>query len=352
MSNNVFRLWNQYISKRLLLALLVSLLLHLYTLGGLDISLPDLDLSEDVVEVTLAPPVIKPAPPLPPQKAKPKAKTEKPAAKPKAEPLPAQPAEQPQLEPLVEPQPASAETASVAEEAAVEQESSQPQALQEEEAVASRFKPATYIETVFKASSGGVNGVSRINYKANPDGTYTLRSEAEVKGFAGLFFGKLLQTSEGTVGSRGLKPGKYFYQYGSNEDKIRRASFDWVSGKLTMEVGKKAATVALQEGTQDLLSFMYQFMFVPPLDDMHLLVTDGRKLRSYAYTFEGEEELATELGVIKALHIGKTSSEGEEKTEVWLGVDYNYLPVRIRKTDKEGRVIDQVVTSIRSDMFN
>jgi len=341
---HLFRHWNNYLSKRMLLALGISAILHFFTLNGLNLSLPSLDINDDVVEVSLAPPVIKPdvKPPAPqPSAALPRPVKPRPAPKPEpvaaTDQVPSPPAS---TEP--EPEPAAAEEPT---------ELGKAPYVPLEDINAKKFKPATFVETSFEGSIYGTKGESHISYKVNPDGTYSIKSETELKGFTGLFFGKLQQASDGVMTENGLRPSSYVYQYGSGDKKNRRASFDWTAGKLTMEAAGKVKTVDLPEGTQDWLSFMYQFMFVPPLDNMQLQVTDGKRLRQYDYTFEGEEDIPSEIGIIRTIHIGKSSGDTDEKTEVWLGVDYNYLPVKIRKTEKDGKVIEQLVTRISSDMF-
>jgi hypothetical protein len=184
------------------------------------------------------------------------------------------------------------------------------------------------------------------SYKVLPDGSYVLKSEVGAKGLASLFLGKLKQQSEGMVTEQGLRPSSYFYQYGDNEDKMQRASFNWQAGELTMQNGKKTKTAPLVEGTQDLLSFMYQFMFVPPLEQMQLSIASGKKLGIYDYGFEGEETLSTKMGELRTIHIFRSRGDGDEKTELWLAVDYHYLPVKVRQTEKDGSVIEQIATRI------
>jgi hypothetical protein len=80
-------------------------------------------------------------------------------------------------------------------------------------------------------------------------------------------------------------------------------------------------------------------------------MTNGKRLRTYAYSFEGEETITTKLGELKTIHLLKGSGD-EEKTEIWLATDYQYLPVKIRKTEKDGTVIEQVVTNILTKELN
>ena len=101
------------------------------------------------------------------------------------------------------------------------------------------------------------------------------------------------------------------------------------------------------DGAQDLMSFMYQFMFVPPLQEMQLAITNGKRLKTYAYGFDGEETLQTPFGEVRCLHIGRAGGDGEEKTDLWLAADYHYLPVKISKTEKDGTVLERIATRLQ-----
>jgi len=209
-----------------------------------------------------------------------------------------------------------------------------------------------HVETEFEVLRGGSTtaaGVTKIVFNIDANGRYSIISTTQAKGLASLFFGNLTQKSEGSVTADGLKPDFYSYQYGSDAKKSQTANFDWATNTLHMHSAKGENTAKLVTGIQDFLSFMYQFMFMPPLDSMQITMTNGKRLRTYAYSFEGEETVTTKLGELKTVHLLKSSGD-EEKTEVWLASDYQYLPVRIRKTEKDGTVIEQIAADIQTRM--
>ncbi len=148
-----------------------------------------------------------------------------------------------------------------------------------------------------------------------------------------------------------MQPERFLYQYGDNEAKAQHAEFDWAEGVLQLRSAKGKSRVRLVPGTQDLLSFMYQFMFTPPLEEMTLNVTNGKRLSTYNYSFEGEEQIQTGLGELKTMHISKSASDGKDRTDVWLAMDYQYIPVKIRKTEDNGSVIEEVVTRLSTDLM-
>ncbi len=213
--------------------------------------------------------------------------------------------------------------------------------------------PYTRVEAEFEVKRGSdaaAAGTSRISFYVDKQKHYTIQSQTEAKGLVSLFFSTLQQKSEGSVTDIGLRPDFYSYQYGNNSKKLQTARFDWDNKLLTMRSAKGEKTMPLTSGTQDFLSFMYQFMFVPPLNNLQIIMTNGKKLGTYQYTFEGEEVITSKFGELNTIHLAKASDD-EEKTELWLATDYQYLPVKVRKTEKDGTVIEQVISKLSTSQI-
>lgn len=205
-----------------------------------------------------------------------------------------------------------------------------------------------YVETEFEVIRGGdksAAGTAHIKFSMQENKTYSIQSVTEARGLASLIFGKLVQTSEGATSEHGLRPNFYQYQYGDNEKKNQTANFAWSDGIIEMNSAKGKKIEPLVEGTQDLLSFMYQFMFTPPLETNEIMISNGKNLRTYRYIFQGEVLLKTKFGELNTIHLQK-SGDDEEKTELWLAVDYQNLPVKIKKTEKDGSSIEQIAVRI------
>ncbi len=366
-ANMLNRLKLQFSQNRaLLLAIIISLLLHTFLLTKFALTLPELDAGYQTLEMRLVnlQPVQKATPvpvkqntqkpePLPPITSEETAApdpavdeateitpTNDLSANPQKPTAEAPPITAPQIEQAPEPQTSKESTAEITETTdAVEvgnvANKPTPQAYQ-------------YAETEFEVRRGNdtsAAGLTRVIFNIDKNGTYTISSTTQAKGLASLFFGTLIQKSEGTVTDKGLVPSFYLYQYGSDKDKIQTARFVWSDSALQMHSAKGDKTEILVAGTQDFLSFMYQFMFSPPTENTQVTMTNGKNLRTYTYSFEGEEVISTKLGELKTVHLLKSGSE-EEKTELWLALDYQYLPVKIRKTEKDGSVIEQIATNI------
>jgi hypothetical protein len=209
--------------------------------------------------------------------------------------------------------------------------------------------PYQYVETNFDVyvNDGEARaGKAKIVYDATQADHYQLRWEVEATGVLALFYPNLVQTSEGKVSEHGLQPNQYLYRLGDNKDKTYSAMFNWSDHLVKLSSSKGEKTAELTQNTQDLLSFMYQFMYVPPLSEMLINITNGKKVDEYDYDFVGEETLELKFVNVKTYHIKHFKVDSDDKTELWLAKDYHFVPVKIRKTEKDGTVIEQVATSL------
>lgn len=209
--------------------------------------------------------------------------------------------------------------------------------------------PYQYVKTVFVVFVNGEErpaGSAEIEYELDTSTTYRLRWLVEGRGLLKLLYPSLEQQSTGEVGPNGLKPHWYRYAFGNRASKTYEAMFDWETNFITLKTSKGEQKLELHADTQDLLSFMYQFMFVPPLQEMHVTLTNGRRLGEYEYVFEGEDNLVIDDHTIKTVHIVHMRGDTDEKVELWLASDYRYVPVKIKKIEKNGMVIEQVATRL------
>jgi hypothetical protein len=216
-------------------------------------------------------------------------------------------------------------------------------------------QPFTTVETDFDVLMNGSPervGTAKIYYSKATDQRYELTWKVSATGLIGLVYPDLTQTSQGRIMEFGLMPDFYQYQFGEGESRSYQASFDWVGKEVALQNTKGTKTVTMDAEAsaghiQDFLSFMYQFMFAPPLDEMQMYLTNGRKMGLYTYAFEGEETLELKFGNVNTYHIQHAKTDSDEKTELWLATDYRYVPVRIRKTEKDGTVIEQIATRLK-----
>ena len=363
MWNKWLRLIQEPTYKRLGIALCVSALLHVFLVGKFYWLLPDNKPELHTIEARLQMPktVIKPTEAEKPQaaapvEAKPAApKPNKPPPKP-VEPvteepeapiqefLPVEntaPTAEPPLKPMLsEPLAKSAKSVDISDPIATPAD-----ALQQpvDEGMVINEHAYQYVETTFNVSTkigGSPEGTATMIFSLEDGVHYQINSIAKARGLAALLLSELVQTSAGVLTKTGLQPSIFSYNYGGKASKSRVATFDWQAKTVSMQTAAGIETDDLPDQAQDLLSFMYQFMYVPPLHTMQIHIVNGKSLRSYDYSFEGEQVITLPMGEVNTIHIQHSNNETDEKIELWLAVDYQHLPVKILKIDKNGKTYE------------
>ena len=325
----------------IVVAIAVSLLIHAFLLFGPRlIELPAVEVTLPPLTAKLEPlPAIKQVVKVPPKPVRKPKPAPKPKPLPLPEPTPPEPDNQeppPQEAPAVAETPPVADTPPVAEAPVPEIPAAQPAHPLPKQA------QLTFI--AYKGTSFQV-GEARHRLDIKDDGSYTLQVGMNTTGIASLFKTfELNQQSSGTVSARGLHPNKFSEnKLTSSGKQTLTAEFDWQNKQLSFSSGN---TVALPELTQDILSFLYQLSQLP-LDEavvtMH--ISNGKKLENYQLTVGIEEEIQTRLGKLHVLPLRKVHAPGEEGLEIWLGLEYRLLPVKIRQIDRSGEIAGEMVIS-------
>lgn len=197
---------------------------------------------------------------------------------------------------------------------------------------------------VYKGTDGFKSGELRHQLDIHMD-RYTLKAVKKTAGLTSLVKSdKLIQTSRGKIGKHGLQPATFDIEIISAAGKYKlKASFDWAARKLHFADGDETA---LPEGTQDILSFMYQFSQLPMHGEFFRLpVTDGEQFEEYEIEIGGVEDITTPMGKLRALRLRKMHSRHDAYFEMWLGQEYRLLPVKFRQVDSSDNVTEEFVIS-------
>ncbi len=158
-------------------------------------------------------------------------------------------------------------------------------------------------------------------------------------------------SSSGSVTKEGLKPKHFELHQGDNKKKSLISDFDWANKTLNMQVKGEIRTQTLEKGTQDLLSYAYQFMFMPAktraAQKINVSLTTGKKLDQYQYKVVARGlKLNAANTQFKTLHIANAPAAGDDKKQLWLAQDQHYLPVQYKLTDENGANFEQTLTKI------
>ena len=348
----------QHAKRIFIIALLISLLIHVVLLTGVRFTLPSHDDADtSVIEARLMPlpaPAAKPAP----VAIKKTPKLVRPP-KPKSRPAPAHPLVAPPIDvptPQTEPLEPGVPTPSPLEPGTVMPADAQSDVAQTEPGSATT-NPALNtlpdkVEIQYKVVKGIDGfGIGKASYLwVAKDGQYTLTSITEGSGiFSLLQPGKLVQISQGKITQSGLAPDDFWIQRGrATPDKTTAAHFDYAHQAVTITKNNRAFSVPMLDNAQDVLSVIFQLAVRSPIpDEMLLHVTTGKSLKPYHAMVVGEEIIPTALGQLKTMHLSRPAEEDEDAMDVWLAVDYNYVPVKIRVNHSKYGVIEQLITGMQ-----
>lgn len=322
----------------LLAALLGSLAIHAAALVGMDVELfgggPEPEPAPLRAEIRPLPE----APPAPPDVAP--GKPPAPVAKAARPPRPASP------RPLAQPAPVAALSTREPEpepESVPEMPSTAPKTPAPP---AKPILPAsgTIRFAIFKESLGFQVGRAEHRWEFGEDGSYRLTGITETSGLVSLFKPIRLETeSSGRMVAGGLQPETY-RTLKNGKDAGENADFDWSTAEVRL--ARDGSVQPIAKGTQDILSLNYQLAYLGGLAEGSVIgVVTGRKYERYAVDSLGEEEIETPAGRFRTLHLRAMT---DKTTEVWIALDRQRLPVRIRFTDKKGESFEQVATEIGS----
>jgi len=249
----------------------------------------------------------------------------------------------PAAEPAVEPEPAPQPLAEAEPEEVEASGEALRAALAERPALPSS---ARYVYRTTNSEIRLATGTTTVDWTLAGDGQYRLRMTTVALGMTVLEL-----DSQGSLREFGLAPERYV------ETRARRspeaANFDWAGRRVTFSA--KAHERPLAEGVQDRVSFQIQLMLLGqarpewfrPGARTVMQMAGRDDLASYRFRSAGRETTQTGLGPMEAVRIERVTEKGSDaRIEVWLVPSLAWLPVRLRFTDRYGRVTESVLESV------
>lgn len=195
--------------------------------------------------------------------------------------------------------------------------------------------------------NGKAFGSVKESYSQDGD-QYRIVSITKGEGIYALL-GERVLTSNGTVTTKGLKPSKFHLKRGDSARKSLAANFDWSENMLNMLVKGETRTAKLTPGTQDLVSYAYQFMFTPPeVGQIKLALTTGKKIKQYTYNVKQGATVKAAGTSYSTMHLMNAEVDGKKKKELWLAKlkSGHCLPVKYLVVDKHGDKLEQILTKV------
>jgi Protein of unknown function (DUF3108) len=202
----------------------------------------------------------------------------------------------------------------------------------------------TYLNVVYDLYRNGQKLGQVIDTLTRSGTSYTLVSESRVVGpLKVLWPGSIRLESTGDVTPQGLRPSQFQHARSDAPDKLATARMDWALHSIAYQYkGKSWQVEGLQDGAQDQLSQLYQFMFAPSVPaDYSVQVVSGRGLNDFRYAQSGGGSIQTPLGTLATQQYERiTQQPGQKAITVWIAPGRNNLPVQIRVRE-DGVTVEQ-----------
>ncbi len=180
---------------------------------------------------------------------------------------------------------------------------------------------------------------------------YTLTSVTHATGpLKVLWPGSIRLESTGEVTATGLRPTQFQHARSDAPHKLATARLDWKQGLIAYRYkGRSWQVNGLQAGTQDQLSQLYQFMFLPALPkELSQQVVSGKKVNDYRYSRRDGGRIQVPAGQFAVQQFVRIRGPGDEKAiTVWVAPARNNVPVQVRVTE-DNVTLEQRLVSFSS----
>ena len=204
---------------------------------------------------------------------------------------------------------------------------------------AASLKPLTATYSVVR--DGKPIGDANYSLVANPDGTWTLRSQT--RGSAGM--AKLLGLDvreESTFRWTDGKPQGLHYDYRQDaaiKSKRRQIDFDWQAQQASVRDNGKNFAYAIPAGTIDRSTVAVALgqAVAAGARDTALPVAAKDHVEQQTFTARGEEKISVPAGSFNAMRVERTDAAGKARS--WYAPSVTTLPLRVEQLQGDGSTI-------------
>ncbi|HYP68260.1 MAG TPA: DUF3108 domain-containing protein [Thiobacillaceae bacterium] len=145
--------------------------------------------------------------------------------------------------------------------------------------------------------------------------------------------------SQGFISNNNLAPTLYRRLRSDNPKKTDQVQFDWKAMQLTLRHNDLVRQEALSAGTQDNLSQLYSFLYLPGLPDKLVVpVANGKDVDTYRYSQYPSPPMTTPAGTFEVVEYRRDATLGQKAISVWISRDLPHLPIQIRVVEDGVRV--------------
>lgn len=174
--------------------------------------------------------------------------------------------------------------------------------------------------------------------------SYQIVSETRATGSLKLLWpGTIRLESKGEVLRNGLRPVSFTHARSDKPNKTAHADLDWTKRTVRFQYkGEEREETGLRDNTQDSLSQLYQFTFLPRLPANYALdVVSGKTRNDYRYAQRDAGIIDVPAGKFAVQELTRLQSADDDKAiTVWVAPARNNFPVQIRVVE-DGATLEQ-----------
>ena len=131
----------------------------------------------------------------------------------------------------------------------------------------------------------------------------------------------------------------------------RSVHVDAAAGRVASTDKSHAYSIRYQPGVLDqqaVTAALMQDVGAKKTGDLVYAVVKRGDLESQRYRQSATEQLTTAIGEQRAIRVERVrESAGGRNTTIWLGVDQNYVPLKLLQTEADGETTELLIKSIR-----
>ena len=202
------------------------------------------------------------------------------------------------------------------------------------------------LQVSYNVIKDGIKGATITETYTRKQHSYHIESISKAVGIVALIKPETIRVvSEGLITAKGLRPITFSNQRKLDSERNVSADFDWEGNTIALNDRTGKRTLPLPAGTQDRLSAMYQFLFLPLKNTaLDFYMTNGSKVDIYNYLITPEQSVTVPLGTFKAIYVASPPKAGESRTEIWLATEHANFPYKMVITDPDGDQFTQELT--------
>ena len=201
----------------------------------------------------------------------------------------------------------------------------------------------------YNASYGNFSAESvRSLVREEDDGRFVMQAETRLT-LLGSSLSSIHERSEFMWEDETPRPLAYSYEQKGLGARRRGINFDQEDREITWTIDEKSGTLPLTEPVYDDLNGFMEIrrQLQEGATAIEFQVAERDSIKTYRYQVLGQQVLDTPIGKYRAVHLERVRDPGSERTtELWLAPDLDYLLLKLRQMEPDGRLIQLDARSV------